>query len=144
MALQYLICMNRQGKVRLAKYYTELSNSEKHQVNIDIHRLISSREHRHLSNFVEFKDYKLVYKRYAGLFFITAIDIDDNELVYLSSIHLLVEILDQYFENVNELDIVFHFYKVYQVLDEMFLAGEVQETSKTVILNRLALVDALE
>lgn len=114
-------------------------------MNVDIHRLISSREHRRLSNFVEFgENTKLVYKRYAGLFFITAIDLNDNELIYLSSIHLLVEILDQYFENVNELDIVFNFYKVYQVLDEMFLAGEVQDTSKNVILNRLQLVDALE
>jgi AP-2 complex subunit sigma-1 len=93
---------------------------------------------------VEFHDSKLVYKRYVGLFFIAALDLSDNELIYLSSIHLLVEILDQYFENVNELDIVFNFYKVYQVLDEMFLAGEVQETSKNVILNRLALIDELE
>ena len=113
-------------------------------MNIEIHRLISSREHRRLSNFVEFHDSKLVYKRYAGLFFITALDLNENELIYLSSIHLLVEVLDQYFENVNELDIVFNFYRVYQVLDEMFLAGEVQETSTQVILDRLALVDALE
>jgi hypothetical protein len=27
MALQYLLCMNRQGKVRLAKYYTEFAVS---------------------------------------------------------------------------------------------------------------------
>jgi hypothetical protein len=30
------------------------------------------------------------------------------------------------------------------ILDEMFLAGEVQETSKPVILNRLQMVEKLE
>ena len=45
--------------------------------------------------------------------------------------------LDQYFSNVCELDIVFHFNKVYSILDEYILAGEVQETSKRVILERM-------
>lgn len=93
---------------------------------------------------MEFQNSKLVYKRYAGLYFIAGIDLLDNELIYLSSIHLFVEVLDAYFENVCELDLVFNFYKIYSVLDEMFLAGEIQETSKTVILNRLEHVDALE
>jgi AP-2 complex subunit sigma-1 len=90
------------------------------------------------------QDTKLVYKRYAGLFFIVGIDLNDNELIYLSSIHLLVEVLDQHFENVCELDIVFNFYKVYSCIDEMFLAGELQETSKKVIIQRLSEVEALE
>lgn len=123
---------------------TSTQHEEKYKLNVDVHRLISSREHRQHSNFVEFQNNKLVYKRYAGLFFIAGIDLEDNELLCLSSIHLLVEILDQYFENVCELDLVFNFYKVYSCLDEMFLAGELQETSKSVILNRLATVDALE
>ena len=36
----------------------------------------------------------------------------DNELAYLETIHLFVELLDQYFSNVCELDIVFNFNKV--------------------------------
>ncbi|CAM9024743.1 unnamed protein product [Wickerhamomyces anomalus] len=119
-------------------------NEEKYRLNADVHKLISSRDQKHQSNFVEFQNNKLVYKRYAGLYFIAGIDLLDNELIYLSSIHLFVEVLDSYFENVCELDLVFNFYKIYSVLDEMFLAGEIQETSKTVILNRLQHVDALE
>ena len=45
--------------------------------------------------------------------------------------------MDQFFSNVCELDIVFHFNKVYALLDEFILAGEVQETSKKVILERM-------
>ena len=36
----------------------------------------------------------------------------DNELSYFESIHLFVEVLDQFFGSVCELDLVFNFYKV--------------------------------
>jgi AP-2 complex subunit sigma-1 len=61
---------------------------------------------------MQFGSYKLVYRRYAGLFFTIAVDINDNELVYLETIHLFVELLDKYFSKVCELDIVFNFNKV--------------------------------
>ncbi|KAL4185603.1 hypothetical protein AMTRI_Chr10g231470 [Amborella trichopoda] len=73
---------------------------------------------------------------YAGLFFSICVDITDNELAYLESIHLFVEILDHFFSNVCELDLVFNFHKVYLILDEFILAGELQETSKRVIIER--------
>lgn len=61
---------------------------------------------------VQFKTYKVIYRRYAGLFFSMCVDLTDNELAYLESIHLFVEILDHYFSNVCELDLVFNFHKV--------------------------------
>lgn len=78
-----------------------------------------------------------MYRRYAGLYFCACIDAEDNELAYLEAIHLFVEILDAYFANVCELDLVFHFYQVQAVLDEVFLAGEIEETSKSDVLARL-------
>ena len=60
-------------------------------------------------------------------------DLNDNELAYLESIHLFVEMLDLYFGNVCELDLVFNFQKVYNILDEFYLAGEIQETSKQLV-----------
>lgn len=41
-------------------------------------------------------------------------------------------------------DLVFNFYKVYAILDEVFLAGEIEETSKSVILDRLDFLEKLE
>ena len=35
-------------------------------------------------------------------------------------------------------------YKVYAILDEVFLAGEIEETSKQVVLTRLEHLDKLE
>ena len=71
-------------------------------------------------------------------------DPTDNEFAVLESIHFFVEVLDQFFKNVCELDLVFQFYKVYAILDEFCLGGELQETSKTVIVNRLEFLDRLE
>ena len=51
---------------------------------------------------------------------------------------------DSFFENVCELDLVFNFYKVYAILDEVFLAGEIEETSKDVVLSRLEDLEKLE
>ncbi|ODQ65005.1 clathrin coat assembly protein [Nadsonia fulvescens var. elongata DSM 6958] len=144
MTLQFILVQNRQGKTRLAKWYKAYSDEEKIKTKGEVHRLVASRDNKYQSNFVEFQDYKIVYRRYAGLYFCICIDSNDNELAYLESIHLFVEILDTYFGNVCELDLVFNFYKIYSIMDEIFLAGEVEETSKKVVLARLQELDALE
>lgn len=41
----------------------------------------------------QFRNYKVVYRRYAGLFFCVCVDANDNELAYLEAIHLFVEVL---------------------------------------------------
>ncbi|CDK26709.1 unnamed protein product [Kuraishia capsulata CBS 1993] len=137
MAIQFLLALNRQGKTRVSKWYVNASDEEKWKTESQVHKLICSRDHKNQSNFVQFQSRKLVYKRYAGLFFCFCIDVQDNELSYLESIRLLVEVLDSYFNNVCELDLVFNFYKVSEVIDEMFLSGEIEETSKDVILQRV-------
>ncbi|GAQ10552.1 diphthine methyl ester synthase [Aspergillus lentulus] len=136
---------NRQGKTRLAKWYAPYSDEEKIKLKGEVHRLVAPRDQKYQSNFVEFKrSTKIVYRRYAGLFFCVCVDATDNELAYLEAIHFFVEVLDQFFGNVCELDLVFNFYKVYAILDEVFLAGEIEETSKQVVLTRLEHLDKLE
>jgi AP-1 complex subunit sigma 1/2 len=56
--------------------------------------------------------YFILYYRYASLYFIALVDKDDNELLTLEIIHHYVELLDKYFGNVCELDIIFNFHKV--------------------------------
>jgi hypothetical protein len=55
---------------------------------------------------------QIVYKRYASLYFVMGIDLGDNELITLELIHHYVEVLDRYFGNVCELDLIFNFHKV--------------------------------
>ena len=84
-----------------------------------------------------------MYRRYVGLFFICGVDESDNELACLEAIHMFVEILDSYFGSVCELDLIYYFHKVYQVIDEVFLAGEVMEHRKQVVLAQLRAIDQL-
>lgn len=56
-------------------------------------------------------------------------------------IHLFVEVLDRYFGNVCELDIIFNFHKAYYILDELFIAGELEESSKKEVLSICAQMD---
>lgn len=60
----------------------------------------------------QFRNFKIVYRRYAGLYFCICVDVNDNNLCYLEAIHNFVEVLNEYFHNVCELDLVFNFYKV--------------------------------
>lgn len=100
------------GKTRLAKWYAPYSDEDKVRLKGEVHRLIAPRDQKHQSNFVEFRSLKVVYRRYAGLFFCVCVDANDNELAYLEAIHFFVEVLDSFFGNVCELDLVFNFYKV--------------------------------
>ncbi|KAF3928540.1 hypothetical protein ABW21_db0205209 [Orbilia brochopaga] len=119
-------------------------DDEKVKLKGEVHRLVAPRDQKYQSNFVEFRNNKIVYRRYAGLFFCVCVDANDNELAYLEAIHFFVEVLDAFFGNVCELDLVFNFYKVYAILDEVFLAGEIEEASKQTVLTRLEHLDKLE
>lgn len=89
-------------------------------------------------------DTKIVYRRYASLFFIAGCSSDDNELITLEVIHRYVEQMDKYYGNVCELDIIFSFTKAYYILDEILLAGELQESSKKNVLRCIGQQDSLE
>ncbi|KAF5395580.1 AP-1 complex subunit sigma-1 [Paragonimus heterotremus] len=51
-----------------------------------------------MCSFVEWRDLKVVY---ASLYFCTAIEPQDNELLTLEIIHRFVELLDKYFGSVS-------------------------------------------
>ena len=133
-----LFLINRQGKIRLTKWYSQsLSTHERQKYVKEINNIVLTRGSK-ACNFLEWNDYKIVYKRYASLYFITIVDKEDNELLILEIIHFFVEILDKYFNNVCELDLIFNFHKVYYILDEIIMAGHLQESSKKVILKAVA------
>ena len=89
-------------------------------------------------------DTKVVYRRYASLFFIAGCSSTDNELITLEIVHRYVEQMDKYYGNVCELDIIFNFQKAYFILDELLLAGEMQESSKKNVLRCISQQDSLE
>ena len=140
--IRYLLLQNKQGKTRLFKWYLPVEFEEQSRLEMEIHKLVSARDSR-MTNFIEFSTYKLITRRYAGLFFTVAVDINDNELLTLETIHFLVETLDMYFKNVREVDIINNFYKVYEIMDNYIVAGEVMDVNKAEIINRIRELEKL-
>ena len=54
--IRFILLQNRAGKTRLAKYYIPLDDTEKHKMNDEVHRLISTRDPK-FTNFVEVSHY---------------------------------------------------------------------------------------
>ncbi|XP_043708075.1 AP-1 complex subunit sigma-2-like [Telopea speciosissima] len=140
--IHFVLLISRQGKVRLTKWYSLYSQKERSKVLRELSGDILSRGPK-LCNFVEWRGYKVVYKRYASLYFCMCTNQEDNELEILEIIHHFVEILDRYFGSVCELDLIFNFHKAYYILDEILIAGELQESSKKTVARLIAAQDSL-
>ena len=66
-----------------------------------------------------------------------AVDSSESELGILDLIQVFVESLDQRFENVCELDLIFHVEKVHHIVDEICMGGMVLETNMAEILKHV-------
>ncbi|KAF8005458.1 Clathrin adaptor complex small chain [Metschnikowia aff. pulcherrima] len=143
MAIKFTLLLSRQGKVRLSKWYHASNQKEKAKITRELTTIILSRRAK-MCNILEYKDMKIVYRRYASLFFVMGIDALDNGLLALEVIHRYVEQMDKLYGNVCELDIIFGFSKAYHILDELILDGHVVELSKREVVKKVTQQDELE
>ncbi|PWZ01086.1 hypothetical protein BCV70DRAFT_199447 [Testicularia cyperi] len=72
---------------------------------------------------------RVIYRHYATLYFVFVVDQSESELGILDLIQVFVESLDRCFENVCELDLIFHFDEVHAILNEVIQGGLVVETN---------------
>jgi hypothetical protein len=97
--IHWILAFSRLGKVRVRRWYTTASLNEKLKAANEAVALILPRSTA-LCSFIDYKDYKLVYRKYASLYFCLCIQIslgidqDDNELLALEMIHKFVQALD--------------------------------------------------
>eukprot|EP00727_Mastigamoeba_balamuthi_P010940 m51a1_g6469 Adaptor protein complex 1 (AP-1), sigma subunit A (162) ;mRNA; r:63086-64468 len=133
MTVHFMLSLNKQCKIRLSKWYSSYTTRERDRIVREVGYAITQRSSS-MCNFVEWRDCNLVYKRYASLYFLICVDRTDNELISLELVHRFVFVLDKYFGNVTELDLIYDFSRAYIVLDELLIAGEQQETSAAEIL----------
>lgn len=119
------------------------------QIIKETFQLVSKRDDN-VCNFLEGgsliggSDYKLIYRHYATLYFVFCVDSSESELGILDLIQVFVETLDKCFENVCELDLIFHVDKVHYILNELVMGGMVLETNMTEILTRIEEQNKLE
>lgn len=143
--ITFFLMVNKQGKTRISKYYNGIALADRPALEKAAFTLAHTRDPK-FSNFCPLSlapDYDggdgimLIYHRYVGLYVMMGIEEGDNMIMAHEGIHLFVEMLDMYFGCVRELDIIYHFQSVYNLLDEYICAGHIIETSKEHIMRRM-------
>ncbi|BEI85220.1 hypothetical protein CcaverHIS002_0506210 [Cutaneotrichosporon cavernicola] len=141
--IRAVLIFNTHGKARLSKFYAPVSVVQQQALISQIFSLISDRP-AGVCNFLdapelvfpspsasgkEGDDTRVIYRHYATLYFVFVVDGAESELGILDLIQVFVESLDRAFENVCELDLIFHFDDVQYVLNEIIQGGLVLETN---------------
>uniref|UniRef100_A0A672V932 Adaptor related protein complex 3 subunit sigma 1 n=2 Tax=Strigops habroptila TaxID=2489341 RepID=A0A672V932_STRHB len=147
--IKAILIFNNHGKPRLSKFYHRYSEDTQQQVIRETFHLVSKRD-ENVCNFLEGglliggSDNKLIYRHYATLYFVFCVDSSESELGILDLIQVFVETLDKCFENVCELDLIFHVDKVHNILAEMVMGGMVLETNMNEIVTQIDAQNKLE
>lgn len=137
--IKFFLIVNKRGCVRVLHTY-DILNQEWKTSQADILKRTFSRDNEQ-SSFFDFKDWKIVYRKYSSLYCIFGVDEEENELAILELIQLIVETLNDYIGKMTELDIMFNIDKVYMILDEIISNGTISETSNFRILSPLQSID---
>jgi AP-3 complex subunit sigma len=140
-----IIIVNNNGQARICKFFQSVheegysAEDAQQQVVRKVFQQVAQRPDS-FCNYLEGSipewgaTTKLIYRHYATLYFVFAVDELESDLGILDLIQVFVEALDKCFENVCELDLIFHSDKVHYILDEIVMAGMVLETNIVSIL----------
>lgn len=140
-----IIIVNNHGNPRLTKFYQNVeSEAQQQSVIRRVFQQVSSRpdgfcNYVHVEGIVpQWGDnVKLIYRHYATLYFVFAVDSQESDLGILDLIQVFVEALDKCFESVCELDLIFHSDRVHYILDEVIMGGMVLETNIHAVLQAI-------
>uniref|UniRef100_A0A8C9SMW0 Adaptor related protein complex 3 subunit sigma 2 n=1 Tax=Scleropages formosus TaxID=113540 RepID=A0A8C9SMW0_SCLFO len=156
--IKAILIFNNHGKPRLIRFYQYFAEDMQQQIIRETFHLVSKRDDN-VCNFLEGgsliggSDYKLIYRHYATLYFVFCVDSSESELgildlIQVSTIYIFmtvfVETLDKCFENVCELDLIFHMDKVHYILQEVVMGGMVLETNMNEIVAQVELQNRME
>jgi hypothetical protein len=75
--INFVLMVNKQGQTRLSNYYNWLTIDERSTLESEIIRKCLSRTEAQCS-FIEFRGMKVIYRRYASLFFIVGVEPEEE------------------------------------------------------------------
>mmetsp|Transcript_31971 Transcript_31971/g.61798 ORF Transcript_31971/g.61798 Transcript_31971/m.61798 type:complete len:157 (-) Transcript_31971:108-578(-) len=147
--IKCILVVNNQGKARLVRFYYDVPVDRQKHILQTIYRLISTRVDENCCCFAEEEslfgpDHKIIYRHFATLYFVFVSDSAESELGILDLIQVFVQVLDSCFENVCELDLIYHFDRVNYILDEIVMSGMVLETNVDLIVQSIKETKKLE
>ncbi|KAI9271290.1 AP complex, mu/sigma subunit, partial [Sporodiniella umbellata] len=127
--IRFFLVINKSYQTRYARYYNcnLVENASVFEAEV-AKKCISRKQSQTL--FFKLGELKIVYRIYASLYFVIGCDCEENDFGVLEFIQLCVETLNQTFEKVTELDLVFNLEKVHMIMDELVANGLVLETNQ--------------
>ena len=161
--IKAIFIVNNYGQARLIKFYEHVAEAVQQAAVREVYQLVSQRSDTQC-NFVEPRQLrsmptwhrgrshvggghddgvKIIYRHYATLFFVFVVEETESELGILDLIQVFVETLDKTFENVCELDLIFHIDQVHHILDEIVMGGLVLETNMGEVLKVMGEMDRM-
>lgn len=125
------------------KFYTSVDIATQRLLLNQVFQLVSARDNSACSFLTppslleDLDDIKVIYRRYATLYFVFVVDDQELELGILDLIQVFVECLDKCFANVCELDLVFGWQALQLVVEEIVQGGMVIDTNVSRIVESL-------
>lgn len=80
---------------------------------------------------------KIIYEKYATLYIMFVVDLEENEIFILDIMRQFLYLLDAYFKKVSDNHLISHFDVVHELLDEFILNGKVIGNNTGDIINNL-------
>ena len=134
--------INDVGKSRLVRFYDHTPLNQQNSLVQEVYSLLKTRNKEDCC-FIPWKmseysgQMKIIYRHFASLYFAMLVDTAESELAILDLIQVLVQVLDNCFENVCELDLIYHFDRVNYILDELVIGGCVLESNLDSVLKAI-------
>ena len=134
--IQSVLVFNESGKARLMRFYDGTPVKAQLDKLKQMYELLIKRDESAscIVKHPEHPDHKVIYRHLATLFFVVTVDSSESELAMLDLIQVFVQALDACFENICELDVIYHWDRVNYILDELIMGGMVLESSLDCVL----------
>lgn len=140
--IYFVAIVNEQKSLRLLRWYAHFAEDRRlGPVDEAVSLVLADPDPEGV---IDWRFGRLVYRRYAALTFLFAVDTEENELLAYEMLHSLADCLDGYFEDASELDLIFNCQRANYLLDEIVIGGHVYETSKNAIIKAAHAQDQLE
>lgn len=129
--IRHIYAFNGQQKLRIRRHYAAEPAAGSAEAPAAVMERVTHRDGS-LSNVVlldKVSGARAIYRKFATLFVVFVIDAKENALATVDLIQVFVQVLDRYFKDVCELDVIFNFEKVNYILDELVIGGHAPDIS---------------